>query len=233
MKKMKRLLMLLLAVVYSAAIAPRAAAGEVVYTGDGGQIIFLSGSEFIHTDLFTNYKDVMPGDVLHQRIQLSNEASDAVDVNVYLRSQGAQAGSADFLHQMHLTAIGAEDVLLFDAPADETAQLTEWVHLGEVHPGDVMDLDLTLDVPVTMDNRYQEQIGCVVWEFWILETPADDEGGEGGIEGDDPLTPGMPPQTGDDSNIRMFIGVFAGSGMLLMLLLILLYRRRREEEEEV
>ena len=31
MKKMKRLLMLLLAVVYSAAIAPRAAAGEVVY----------------------------------------------------------------------------------------------------------------------------------------------------------------------------------------------------------
>lgn len=233
MKKMKRLLMLLLIAAYSVAAAPRAMAGEVVYTGDGGQIIFLSGSEYIETDLFTNYKDVMPGDVIHQRVRLSNEASDAVDVNVYLRSQGVQAGSADFLHQMNLRVLGAEDVLLFDAPADESAQLMDWVHLGEVHPGDVMDLNLTLTVPTTMDNRYQNQAGCVVWEFWILETPADD--GEGEIEDIDPenpLTPGMPPQTGDDSNIRLFIGLFAGSGVMLLLLFLLLIKRKKDEEEE-
>lgn len=239
MKKTRRLLMLFLACMYSVVIMPHAMAGQVLYTEDGGQIIFISNSEYIKTDLFTDFKDVMPGDRLSQIIRLDNQASEAVDVNVYLRSQGVQAGSADFLHQLWLQVKTPDDLVIFDAPADETAQLTEWLHLGEVHPGEVMDLNLTLEVPTSMGNAYQNQIGCVVWEFWILETPAEDApvdpdlpGTGGEIEPEDPEQPGWwVPVTGDTSNIWLFVGLFGGSGVLLMLLILLYFRRRKEEEE--
>ena len=240
MKTMKRLLMLFVAVVYAAVIMPSAMAANVVYTEDGGQIIFLSASEHIETDLFTDFKDVMPGDVIYQTIRLDNQASDAVDVNVYLRSQGVRGGSADFLHQLHLEVTDPQDTVIFDGQADEKAQLTEWLHLGEVHPGETMDLQLKLEVPTSMGNEYQNQIGYVVWEFWILETPAwetpeDPElpGGGGEIGPEDPELPGGGiPATGDTSNIMLYGAAFAASGAMLILLLILFFKRRKEDEEE-
>ena len=220
MKTMKRLLMLFVAVVYAAVIMPSAMAANVIYTEDGGQIIFLSAGEHIETDLFTNFKDVMPGDVVYQTIRLDNRASDAVDVEVYLRSQGVRAGSADFLHQLHLTVTDPNGNVIFDAQADETAQLTEWLNLGKVHNGETFDLQLRMDVPTSMGNEYQSQIGYVVWEFWLLETPVTK-----------PVEPEVP-KTGDDSNILLYGTAFAASGAALTLLLILFFRRGKEDEEE-
>lgn len=223
MKRVKRILMLLLTMLYAVTMMPAALAaeGNVTYSGDAGQFIFSPGSEYSPTDLFPDFKDVMPGDRLNQKLLVKNDASKAVDVTIYIRSQGALSGSEAFLSQMRLSVqIPNEEAPLFDAPADQTGQLTDWVCLGTFTSGAEMELDLVLDVPTTMGNDCQEQIGKLRWEFWLLETPV--------------TKPGEPevPKTGDTSNIMLYGAAFAASGAALILLLILFFKRRKEDEEE-
>ena len=97
-------------------------------------------SDYSVTDLFTNFKGVMPGDTLTQQINVRNEASKKVNVKIYIRALGpaelennngeeivSADDSADFLKEMKLTVETDSDKKLFDAPADQTAGLTDWV----------------------------------------------------------------------------------------------------------
>lgn len=218
---MKRLLSFLLALLLVGAMAVPAAAadGKVTYSGNSGEFIFEPGSEESPTDLFPNFKDVMPGDTLDQWIVIRNKADREVKVKIYVRALGAHEGSEEFLSQLGLRVeqIGAYD--LFDAAADETAQLTDWVCLGTLYSGGEIELNVVLEVPVTLGNEFQSQIGYLDWEFMVEEFP---------VEPDDPRP---PAQTGDDSNVLIYAGVMAGSGLLL-LLLILLGRKKKAREGE-
>jgi LPXTG-motif cell wall-anchored protein len=95
---------------------------------------------------------------------------------------------------------------MFDAAADESAQLTDWVCLGTLYSGGKVDLQVLLDVPVSLDNTYSDQIGYLDWEFKVEEFPVED-------------TDPTPPQTGDDSKVTLWFGAAALSGGILVLLL--------------
>lgn len=194
--------------------------GNVTYSGDAGQFIFAPGSEYSLTDLFPNFKDVMPGDSITQPITVKNDASNKVKVKIYMRSLGSHEDSVEFLSQLRLRVEKSEDntmAYMFDAAANETAQLTEWVCLGTLYSGGEVNLNVILDVPVELDNTYQQQIGYLDWEFMIEEYE---------IEPTDP----EPPKTGDDFQIWIWPGLMLMS-LLALVILILAWKQGDKKKQ--
>ncbi len=218
---MKRIIASLLAalVLLPMLSASAYADGTVLYEGDAGDFIFSPGSEYSPTDLFTDFKDVMPGDSITQKVTVRNDASKKVKVDIYMRSLGAHEGSEDFLSELTLRVAKDENgemAYMFDAPSDQSAQLTEWVLLGTLYSGGEVDLLVTLDVPVTLDNSFKNLIGYLDWQFRVEESPA---------EPDDP----KPPDTGDETDILLWGCVFALScGMMFI---IILGKKKKDRSE--
>ncbi len=197
-----------------------AADGKVTYSGNSGNFVFEPGSEHSLTDLFPNFKGVMPGDTLTQKITVKNNADNDVKVKIYIRSLGAHEDSVEFLSQLGLKVKKSEDnemAYMFDAAADETAQLTDWVYLGTLYSGGEVNLDVTLNVPVELSNEYQNKIGYLDWEFMIEEFPVED-------------TDPKPPQTGDNSNMGLWFALMLSS--LAMIIILLVWRKKDKEPEE-
>ena len=191
-----------------------AAEGKVTYGGRAKDFIFEPGSEHSPTDLFSDFKDVMPGDRIPQKIRLKNEADQKVKVKIYLRALGAQEDSAEFLSQLDLQVQkSGEMAYLFDATADERAQLTDWVCLGTLYSGGEVDLDVTLSVPVELDNRFQSQVGALDWEFKAEEYP---------------IESGDPKPTGDDAPLELWIGLFIGS--IICLIALFIWKKRSKKQ---
>ena len=207
---MRKLCMLFLCLLLVLNLSVTAfAAGSVTYDGDANKFIFAP------ENLFADFQNVMPGDTLKDQIRIKNDTSNGVKIKVYLRSLGAQENTDDFLSQLKLSVQQDGDSVLFAAPADKAAQLTDWVYLGTVYSGGQITLDVTLEVPLTVGDAFQNQTGYIDWEFKVEELP---------VEPSDPDV----PKTGDDSNLLLYGGVLADS-LLVLLLLLLAVRRKKTE----
>lgn len=219
---MKKIVTLFIALVLllSSAVTVFAADGKVTYSGNAGNFVFEPGSEHSLTDLFPNFKGVMPGDFLTQKITVKNDADNKIKAKIYIRSLGAHEDSKEFLSQLGLKVAKSKDnemAYMFDAAANETAQLTDWVCLGTLYSGGEVNLDVTLDVPVELSNEFQEKIGYLDWEFMIEELPVEDS---------DPDI----PKTGDNSNIGLWITIVLCS--LIMIIILLVWRKKDKEKEK-
>lgn len=186
---------------------------NVTYSGDAGEFVFAPGSDYSLTDLFPNFKDVMPGDSISQKITVKNNASRKVKVKIYLRSLGAHEDgvSPEFLSQMNLRVKLSEDNTrpeLFEAAPNEKAQLTEWVCLGTFSSGGEVNLDLILDVPVEMDNDYAHKAGYLDWEFKVEEF--------------------RDPKTGDDTNAMLWLGI---AGCTVVIIVVWIILRKKEQDK--
>lgn len=209
---MKRMLTLITTIILIFAITTpvSAADGNVTYSGNAGEFIFQPGSDNSLTDLFPNFKDVMPGDTLTQKITVRNNAKK--NVRISMRSLGAHEESIEFLKQLNLYVEKVENTSLFEAPADQTAQLTEWRELGILATGAEIDLEVVLEVPVTLDNMNKNLIGYIDWEFLVEET---DDG------------PNL--QTGDDANYLPWV---IGAGCSIVLVILVLVKRRKDKKDD-
>ena len=216
---MKKIFSLITAVIIaSLMVFTVSAESTVTYSGNSCEFIFAKGSEYSPTDLFENFKNVLPGDSITQQITVKNNADNKVKVKIYMRSLGAHPESNDFLSQLNLkVSKSAENDMayMFDAAANETAGLTDWVELGTLYSGGVVNLDVELNVPTSLSNEYSDKIGYLDWEFKVEELP---------ISPEDP----KPPQTGDYNNLWLWVSLMAVSA-LFIILLIVFTRKKREE----
>ena len=215
-KLIKLMICLSLIVMTTALTVNRISAqdGNVTYDGNAKDFIFAPGSEYSPTDLFAEFKDLMPGDSVSQKITIDNDISKEVKIKIYMRSLGADQQSQEFLSQLSLTVVQDGKTNLFDAPASETAQLTDWVYLGTLYSGGKIDLDVTVSVPITLGNDFQDAVGKLTWEFMVEELP---------VETTDPRP------TGDNSNIYVAMTVMSVSAAALSVVLAL--KKKKEQEQ--
>ena len=143
---LRSLLLILLAVACLAAPV-LAAASTITYEGADTGFDFQPGSDYTATDLFQNFKNVMPGDVLTEEITFRNAATDSDFVNLYLRAvphdeaanplsesvaaSETVATAREFLSKLSMKVWNGE-TLIFDAAPEEAGGLQENRLLGTV-----------------------------------------------------------------------------------------------------
>lgn len=193
--------------LFAVAMPVFATDGNVIYSGDSGKFIFEPGSDYSPTDLFPDFKDAMPGDTLTQKIMVKNNARKSVKIS--MRALGAHENSVDFLSKLNLSVEKVTDTPLFEATADQTAQLTEWRTLGVLASGGEAELKVGLQVPTDLDNNYQELVGYLDWEFMVEEI---DDGGT---------------QTGDRVTYWAWT---IGLGCSVLIIIVIIFVKRRHEE---
>ena len=97
-KTMKKLSCIVLIAVMLLTLSVTAFAdGRVTYDGSAREFIFAPGSEYSPTDLFTDFKNVMPGDSITQKVTIDNKVEKNVKIKVYMRALGAVEGSEELV----------------------------------------------------------------------------------------------------------------------------------------
>lgn len=198
------LLALLLTMVGTAALADAA----VSYEGGAEKFVFLPGSAYSNSDLFENFKNVLPGDSLVQKITVRNDTNGKV--RLYMRAEMEGMQDREFLSQLKMT-VECRDQKIFDAAPSKTAQLTNNTLLGTFNSRGSTELTVTLTVPAEMGNDYMARVGVVPWTF-VAEEIEDEKS----------------PHTGD----WFQTGVWVGVALLLtatIVVLLIVQRKRREK----
>jgi len=246
MKRILNRISILLVVMMLATGAAFAAEASVTYEGGAENYVFLPGSEYTETDLFDNFKGVMPGDTLEQEITVQNNNDDCDRVNIYMRAVAHDgegnpisesvaksedlASMNDFLHQLSLTVVTEGGKTIFEGTAEELDGLAENVLIGTFEQGESTVLTAKLSVPIELGNKYANRVGEVDWVF-VAEEINDpeppviepdeptEEPDEPVVEPEEPEKPGKTPFTGDTSRLMLYAGMLAAAGAALMILI--------------
>jgi len=180
----------------------------VGYEGGAAKFVFLPGSKYEDTDLFENFKNVLPGDVLTQKITVRNGTDGRV--RIFLRAEPVDELHAEFLNRLELT-VDTKTREIFDAAAGETAQLTENTLIGSFRAKGSTELTVTLTVPKDLENKFMGTMGIVPWTFIAEEIPDDET-----------------PDTGDW--FEMGVWVLAAAMIIGAIVIVLIMQRKRREE---
>ena len=172
-------------------------ASSVTYVNQADKFVFVPEN----TDLFENFKGVMPGDQVAQTIFVKNDSK--VPVKIYLKINPIQSEDDQFLKQLTLT-MNNQGVEVFNETLDQQGQFKQFILLAELKPQQQKTLDLLLDVPLTLSSEYMEYESEIQWIFKVEE----DEGEVASL-----------PDTGSSS--QHFITLSGGMMIIFGLLLII------------
>ncbi|MBE5869542.1 MAG: Cna B-type domain-containing protein [Lachnospiraceae bacterium] len=188
-------LILALLVILSQSVKAFATDATITFKGLAEGFDFQPGSEYTATDLFDNFKDVMPGDKLAETIQVQNSATDCDYIKLYMRAvvhdesgnpltyskvsenvEGKNQSNID--GQSNETVATMQDFLsqltmriyngaqlIYEASPDQAGALADNVYLGTLFTGESLELTVELDVPIELDNTYANRVGEVDWIF--------------------------------------------------------------------
>lgn len=188
-------LLLALVMILSLSVTAFAADSTITFNGAQEGFDFQPGSEYTATDLFDNFKDVMPGDQLTETIRVKNAATDCDYIKLYMRAvvhdengnpltYSEAFENADGKDQANIDGQRDEtvatmqdflsqltmriyngDELIYNVSPDEAGALVNNVLLGTLSTGESLTLKVELDVPIELGNEYANRVGEVDWVF--------------------------------------------------------------------
>ncbi len=156
-----------------------AADASINFLGEKG-FEFQPGSKYTATDLFDNFKNVLPGDTVRQTITFTNSARDCDVANLYMRAvthneetnplseKAAEtetvATMSEFLSKLSMKVWNGGE-LIYEASPDQLDGLKNNVYLGSFRTGEKTTLTVELTVPADLGNEYMNRVGEVDWIF--------------------------------------------------------------------
>ena len=180
---MKKIITLLMAVLLVAtlALSVSAASASITFLGRTKGFEFAPGSLYTATDLFTDFKGVMPGDSIKDSITVKNKATDCGYIKLYMQAMPHSANfnpmspnvasenedvyaMRKFLEQMELE-VYYNGTHLYTASLGQLDEATNSMFLGQIRSGKTADLTVKLNVPIEMGNEFQHRVGEVDWLF--------------------------------------------------------------------
>ena len=197
-----------------ASILAVSADDSIIYDGESKEFVFVHDEDNDSGEVVK----VMPGDTIKRRLTVTNNVELGVKVQIYVRpvvKAIGNTGDAEYLSQVGVTIAKAKEnrmAYMFET-ADQLDENGEWILLGTLYSGGVVNLEVTLDFPVTLGNDFQDAEFHL--EFKVQEFPK---------EPDDP----QAPQTGDDSFI---LWCCIGAVVVTLVMIPIVSRRRRGEAE--
>ena len=176
-------LLLAISMLFSMAMTVYAADSTVTYHGFSKGVSSKPGSSFTDTDLFDNFKGVMPGDTLTETITIKNRSHDSDYIKVYIMAEthdeednplspnvensGETISSmTDFLSQLYMI-VENDGKRIYEASPDELDGFAHPVYLGTILAGQSVSIDVTLQVPIELGNEYARRVGEADWTFLV------------------------------------------------------------------
>ena len=151
-------------------------------------VTFTAEKAFAFTDkndLFDNFKNMMPGDRLSQNIDVKSEASGRYDIYLYARDcelyKDAEADGGIHLENKENKTSLLQYVTVTDAEGNVLDLVnagvgTAGVKLGRFSKGDEIQLTVKVELPIELDNKYQDAEAYIDWIFYAEEYIEPDPG---------------------------------------------------------
>lgn len=170
---LKRLSSLALAVLLMVALALPASAASTVTFNSKSSVSVADGTVYHKTDLFENFKDVMPGDKRTETVTITNKISGSSYITAYLEvaphsnasdiaasPNGKNTGSMDDFLSLMTIEVKQGSKVIYSGKAN---QAQKSVSLGKINKGRSMDLTVTLNVSLDMGNEFMDHLGEIDW----------------------------------------------------------------------
>ncbi len=218
-----------LLLLFAFAATAYAADSAVDYNGRYASSVF--GFVPTDTDLFRNFKGLMPGDTVTQNVTIKNRSGD--DIRVYLFGKPESESVDHLLDVVKITVKDGGTTIVSDSARASWPSNNTYYNLGMLDPGETKTLVVTIELPITMGNEYQNAVGKVEWGFQVNQYDDDDDHHH--HDPDIPLGPPeiiiddgeqipLSPGTGDNTNLY----VWAGGFVVLSLGLAVLIAKKRK-----
>ena len=178
----RRISTLLMALALVLSLSVPAFASSVTFEGKSKGFALDGHNQLTATDLFGNFKNLMPGDSVSETITIQNVARDCDYIKLYIRAvphgsgnglsgevaeiEDSVASMQDFLSQLYMEVYQGSNRIYSGSP-DELDGFRDNVYLGRYKKNQGTTLTVTLNVPVDLDNEYSFRAGEVDWVFTV------------------------------------------------------------------
>lgn len=178
----RRVSTLLMALALVLSLSVPAFASSVTFEGKSKGFALDGHNQLTATDLFGNFKNLMPGDSVSETITIQNVARDCDYIKLYIRAvphgsgnglsgevaeiEDSVASMQDFLSQLYMEVYQGSSRIYSGSP-DELDGFRDNVYLGQYKKNQGTTLTVTLNVPADLDNEYAFRAGEVDWVFTV------------------------------------------------------------------